>query len=143
MPVSLPVNANSPFLSDVLAALKKRSRALKHRNATPAVDRIIEIIDGNPLERVEIEIGRRPHQTLRVIAWEDRAIWVHASELVPKAGWKFQFTDSGRLVGRAGPRELVGAIEASLSAMYGVTADDLNRLVAVWGPLLAKGPKEI
>jgi len=143
MPAASPAHADSPFLLAVLAALKKRSRALKHGNAIPTIDRIIEITDGEPLERIEIEFRTRKRQSLRILVWEDRAIWVHACEAISKAGWKFQFTDSGRLIGHASERELVAALEASLSAMFEMTADDLDRLTAIWGPLLAHGPRPV
>jgi hypothetical protein len=91
--------ADNPFLTAVLSALKRRSKALKHRNAVPTVERIVEIRDGVTLERIEIVMRVRRRQSLTVLAWDDRSIWIHACEAIKNTGWRFQFTDSGRLSG--------------------------------------------
>jgi hypothetical protein len=43
-----------PFIMDVLDSLKRRSKALKHQNATPVIERLVEIRDGKPEELVEV-----------------------------------------------------------------------------------------
>lgn len=137
----VPLLADSPLLTDLLEALRKRSRAIKHKGAQLTIERVIEEADGEKRERLEIECRLRKRQRVRLLVWDDRALWVHAAEAVPKSGWKFQFTDSGRYVGTADTRMLVSALEATWAAMYEMTSADTGRLATIWAPLLAKGPQ--
>ena len=143
MPPGPPITANSPFLSDVLEALRRRRRALKHQNALPEIERIIEIEEGVAQERLEIRMAPRKRQRLGLIVRQDRTIRVQATESIAKAGWKFEFADQGRLVAQTDGRAFVAALEASLSAMFEMTADQMDRLERVWNPLIAKGPRSL
>lgn len=119
--------------------MKKRSTALKHRNVSPAIQRIIVVHEDVALKRIEISMRPNHRQSLTVMAWADRSIWVHACESIKNAGWLFQFTDSGRLAGTVDEDEIVKAMEASLSAMFGMSAETVGRLSPIRHPLLAKG----
>jgi hypothetical protein len=136
-----PVRADSPFLLDILEGIRRRRKALRSHNANPIVERIIEVRDGNPVERIEIVFHPRTNQTLTVIVWENRSIWVHACEAIKNAGWKFQYTASGRFLAPGGGRDLVPALEASLSRMFEMTRENSVRLSEIWDRLLANGPQ--
>ncbi|WP_288990650.1 hypothetical protein [uncultured Sphingopyxis sp.] len=129
-----------PFILDVLDSLKRRGKALKHRNATPMIERFVEHRDGEAEERVEITFRARKRQTLALTIWCDRWVSIRASESISQAGWKFQYTHSGRFLGAEGSRDLIAAAESSLSAMYDL--DDVSiPLDIIWRPLLANGPR--
>ena len=141
--IDKPDRPGSPFLADLLDSLRRRSKALKHKNSTPEVERFIDTRDGLTEERIEIRFSNRRRQQLTLTVWEDRSMRVSASEAIWQAGWKFQLCSEGRFNGSGGGREIVDALEASLSAMFGMTGNDATRLDAVWGPLLAKGPQPV
>lgn len=133
--------SDCPFLLDVLDSLKRRGKALKHRNATPIIERFIELRDGKTEERVEVTFKVRKRQIVALTVWGDRWISIRAAESIPQAGWKFQYTHSGRFLGTEGGRDLVKATEASLSEMYELTDTTVERLDLIWRPLLANGPQ--
>jgi hypothetical protein len=138
---SKPSRTDTPLIIDLLDSLRRRSKALKHKNASPAIERFVDARDGLTEERVELRFTSRKRQQLTLTLWEDRTVRVIASESVPQAGWKFTYTSEGRLVGSEGGRSIVSALEASLSAMFEMTGEDVARLETIWGPLLAKGPQ--
>lgn len=131
-----------PFISDVLDSLKRRTKALKHRNATPTIERFLELRNGETEERVEVTFKARKRQTLALTVWCDRWVSIRASESIPQAGWKFQYTHSGRFLGVEGGRDLIEATETSLSEMYELTDADVDQLNVIWRPLLANGPQD-
>lgn len=133
--------SDCPFLLDVLDSLKRRGKALKHRNATPIIECVIELRDGKTEERVEVTFKVRKRQIVALTVWGDRWISIRAAESIPQAGWKFQYTHSGRFLGTEGGRDLVKATEASLSEMYELTDTTVERLDLIWRPLLANGPQ--
>jgi len=130
-----------PFILDVLDSLKRRSKALKRQNATPTIERFIELRDGEPEERVEVTLRARKRQILALTIWCDRWISIRASESISQAGWKFQYMYSGRFLGAEGGRDLIAAAESSLSAMYDLGDASVSRLDILWRPLLANGPQ--
>ena len=137
------IRLNSPFLTNLLDSLRRRSKALKHKNARPAIKRFFDSQDGVSKERIEITFDQRPRQRLTIKAWEDRTILIQATESILQAGWKFQHVSSGRFVGTPDGREIVQALEATLSAMYEMTSESTGQMDAIWRPLLAKGPHAI
>jgi hypothetical protein len=141
--IDKPPRAHSQFLSDVLDSLRRRSKALKHQNATPTIERFTDTVEGVTEERVEIIFRQRKRQVLQMSVWEDRSVRVHASEAIWKGGWKFEYSCFGRFVAAGGARDLVRAAEASLSTMFGMTDENVALLDEIWGPLLAKGPTPI
>lgn len=132
--------SDCPFILDVLDSLKRRGKALKHRNATPMIERFVELRDGEAEERVEITFRARKRQTLALTIWCDRWMSIRASESISQAGWKFQYTHSGRFLGAEGGRDLIAAAESSLSAMYDLDDASIGSLDIIWRPLLANGP---
>ena len=141
--IEKPIRSNSLFLAALLNSLKRRSKALKNKNASPKIERFVDTQDGESEERIEITVVQRTRQRLTVIAWEDRAIQVQASESILQAGWKFQFVCSGRFIGAPDGREIVQALEASLSAMFEMTSENVAQLDTIWGSLLATGPRSL
>ncbi|WP_152998805.1 hypothetical protein [Sphingopyxis sp. H115] len=125
----------------MLDSLKRRRKALKHHNATPTIERFIELRDGKTEERVEVTFKVRKRQSVALTVWGDRWISIRAAESISQAGWKFQYTHSGRFLGTEGGRDLVRATEASLSEMYELTDTTVERLDLIWSPLLANGPQ--
>ncbi|NQX95472.1 MAG: hypothetical protein HRT64_11260, partial [Erythrobacter sp.] len=101
----------SDFVEDLLFALKKRSKALKHKNARPEVTRFLEEIDEEQVERVEINFRRLSQQTLILTVWGDRMVHIQAFEPNPDKGWKFQYDLFGRALGETNGKTLVVAIE--------------------------------
>lgn len=135
--------SDCPFILHVLDSVKRRGKALKHKNATPTIERFIEVLDGESEERVEIALRVRKRQVLTLTIWCDRWVQVQASESISQAGWKFQYAHSGRFLGADGGRDLVEAVEASLSEMYEMTDANVGRLDAIWKALLANGPRSL
>ncbi|MEM7779834.1 MAG: hypothetical protein AAF697_05520 [Pseudomonadota bacterium] len=82
-------------------------------------------------------------QRLQVTIWSDRMVEAQACEPGQYKGWKFTYDIYGRVVGDVGGRELVAAIEASLSAMFEITQANTSKLERIWSPLLAQGPKAV
>lgn len=135
--------AESEFVEDVLVALKKRSKALKHKSANPDFNRFLEEIDGEQVERVEVDFDLRSKQRLKLTLWGDRMVEVRAVEPNPDKGWKFDFRYFGRALGEANGRILVAAIEDTLHGMFELTQAKIDRLEKIWSPLLAQGPQSV
>ena len=131
----------SHFLEEVLESLKRRSKALKHRNATPVVDRFLEVDDGRTEERIELRFQPRQRQTLVITLWSDRHLHVLATESISQAGRKFEYQSSGRFIGGNDGRHIVGAIESTLSEMFEMTAEQTPKFSKIWDPILAAGLK--
>lgn len=131
----------SKFLDDVLESFRRRSKALKHRNAKPKLERFLEVHEGQSIERLEVQIDRKPRQILRLTLWSDRQIDVLAAEAIRGAGWRFQYQNAGRFAGGVDGRKVVAAVEASLSAMFEIASEDVPQLEQIWKPLIAKGPR--
>jgi len=69
--------------------------------------------------------------------------WIAASERLPKGGWKFEFSEGGRLLPTVDGRGLVALIEETLSTMFEMEQAEIERIEAIWRPNLAKGPQPI
>ncbi|WP_156407298.1 hypothetical protein [Sphingopyxis sp. Root154] len=128
---------------DVLDSISRRRKALKNQNAAPTIERFVDIRGHTAEERIEITIRQRNRQTLALTLWSDRWVSVRASEAIAKDGWKYRYERSGRFVGTSGGRDLVQAVEASISEMFGMTKNDVDRLDAIWAPKLAGGPQAV
>jgi hypothetical protein len=139
-PLTGPSSASpkSAFLTDTLAALSKRRKALRHKLRHISVERVLERTEGNEWEKLEVSceaLGPR----LRLFVWQDR--WVFVDARTPtKEGWAWEFTTQGRLVGGVEARALVAALEATIEASFLESSAALER---VWTPLLATGPRPV
>ena len=137
------MRADDPFLAGILESLRKRSKALRHKNWRAQVDRVIVVDAGQSTEQLEVSFAKHPHQRFAVTVSTDRRIWLTACEAIRNAGWKFEFHDQGRLTGEVDGRRLVELIEESLARMFGMHAGNTQRLAQIWSGSLAKGPQGI
>ena len=139
----LPTNADAPFLLDLLDALRRRRKALGHKGVKLTVDRVIEEKPNYHVERIDLVLRLGKRQTITMTVRQDRTIWVHACEAAANAGWRFQYTADGRLLGTYAGRDLVAAIEETASSMFGMTGETVGSLSQIWDRLLARGPRPI
>jgi hypothetical protein len=122
------------FCELLLVAFAKRTKALRHM--TPDV-RIRRGAD-NFGEKFEFESVRtRPHTSIRLIAWADRWCWIDARSKFKNSSWRWEFTHEGRPLVPAD--QLVRAVEQSLMAAW--PSGDIEKLEAIWKPILATGPR--
>jgi len=133
----------SEFLAEVLAALKKRRRAIKYTLRNLTAEKIVERGESEDREKLEIECEFRSpqHTALRLFLWGDRWIWVDARSLKKGDGWTWQFNREGRAVGGLTGRRIIEALEASIAASSPVNSDNAKLLQDVWQPILALGPR--
>jgi hypothetical protein len=139
----IPTSADAPFLLNFLDALRRRQKPFRHKGITLTVDRIIEEKPGGRVERIDLTLRFRKRQTLTITIRQDRTVWLHACEAISKAGWLFQYTADGRLLGNYDGRDLIAGIEETASAMFGMTRETAGSLGAIWDKLLARGPRPI
>lgn len=139
----LAMAPRSEFLAEVLAALKKRRRAIKYTLRELTAEKIVERGEGQDREKLEIgcEFRSSQHTALRLFLWGDRWIWVDARSLKKGDGWTWHFTHEGRAVGGLTGRQIVEALEASIAASSPVHNNHTELLEQVWRPILALGPR--
>ena len=126
----------SRFLADILAALAKRRRALRHKTGDIAVEKVLEATSGAEDEKLEISCDVGPAR-LRLFAWADRWIFIDARTATKTGGWEWEFSQQGRLLGGEA-RALIGVFERSIDATAMKSTESLED---VWKPLLASGPR--
>jgi hypothetical protein len=131
----------------VLAAFKKRSKALSRSGSTLECTPVKEIVDGRESERgrTDVTIDYRvdaARVTLRIHAWGDRWVWIDARRS-SKAGWVWEFTAEGRFVASNGAREFVERAEATISASYLPDTEVSAAMRAIWLKCLATGPRRV
>lgn len=132
--------ADTGFLEDLLASLRKRRKALRHQVRDLSIERIVERSEGGDRGKLEIACVASGRARLRLFAWEDRWVWFDA-RCGSKDGWVWQFTRDGRLLAAEPGRGLVEAMERSIAAAFELTPEGLSRLEDIWTPLLARGPR--
>lgn len=133
------------LLENLAFSLRKRHKALKHKVGKLDCERIIELADGQRVEKMELALHplASGHSVcLRVFAWEDRWIWLDA-RAATKRGWAWEWTYEGRLLGEYSGREIVEGIETTLTSILGIESRGTGELTDVWAGLLAQGPKAI
>lgn len=129
----------SAFLVNVLFALAKRRKAIQHQVRTIAVQKVIEGTTDDEQEKIEIELGVAG-QSFRMFLWDDRWVYVDARRPRKNAGWEWEFTRQGRLVGGVNVRMLVEALKRSIDATNTQCGPALDQ---IWTPLLATGPRPV
>ncbi|MBX9884286.1 MAG: hypothetical protein K2X68_04865 [Novosphingobium sp.] len=137
----IPTIADSPFLLNFLDSLRRRQKPFKHKGISLVVDRVIEERSDRRVERLDLVLRFRKRQTITLIIRQDRTIRLHACEAITKAGWFFQYTTDGRLLGIYDGGDLVAGIEKTVSAMFGMSGETVSLLDAIWDKLLARGPQ--
>lgn len=137
----IPTIADSPFLLNFLDALRRRQKPFKHKGISLVVDRVIEERFDRLVERLDLVLRFRKRQTITLTIRQDRTIRLHACEAITKAGWLFQYTTDGRLLGIYDGGDLVAGIEKTVSAMFGMSGETVSLLGTIWDKLLARGPQ--
>lgn len=136
------MTAQTTFIAEVREALRKRGKAIKHRNPKVMIERVIERIDEGDREVLEIECPYHGTTTrLRLHIREDRWVRIDARRS-SKAGWVWEFSDEGRLLGDHSARDLVALFEDSLPAGNWDERAPAE-LGKIWKPVLATGPKAV
>lgn len=131
---------------DLLEALRRRSRALRHKFHIAEWERVaIEQGSGEAAseERVDVFLQRLRSANslqLRLSFWPDRWTWVDARERA-KTGWGREWSFEGRLSGKHSGRDLVEALEKTSSIFATSTIVEQAHLDEIWEPLLLVGPK--
>ena len=141
LPLIDPLSAppKSAFLAEVVSALAKRRKAIRHKVRNIAVEKLVERSNGYEGEKIEVELSVAG-QTFRLQIWEDRWAFVDARRPDKRAGWAWEFTRQGRLVGAVDARAVVELLERSIEA---ATLQSSAALESVWTPLLATGPRSV
>ena len=121
--------------------MRRRRRAIRYRVPSLTAEKVVERTSTTDREKLEItcEIGAR-RARLRIFIWEDRWIWVDARRPSKVAGWSWQFTREGRVVGGLDGRRLVQVLEASVDAASSSDEDAARALDEVWQSIFAIGP---
>ncbi len=135
-----PIPWESAFLAGIAAAWAKRRKAIGHQARIAGAERFGPSNDDSD-ERFVLAFAKGAHQHVTVTIRATRRVQVVAAERVPNDGWAWTFSDAGRL-SADGPA-LIAAIEQTLSACYGMTAERTAEFTAIWRPLLAKGPRAV
>ncbi|MCB1475137.1 MAG: hypothetical protein H6883_15015 [Rhodobiaceae bacterium] len=75
-------------------------------------------------------------------AWPDRWIWVDARESRKNAGWLWEWTFEGRLVGHLGARDLIEMFERTVFQVVDAQGrPNVDEVAGIWKHCLATGPK--
>lgn len=136
------MTAQTTFIAEVQEVLRKRGKPIRYRKSDISIERVIERTDGEEREKLEIECPFHGMTTqLKVHLWYDRWIRIYAGRS-SKAGWVWQYTTEGRLLGDRSARDFVRLFENSLAA-GNWDEQAPARLETLWKPVLATGPKAI
>jgi hypothetical protein len=136
------MTAQTTFVAQLQEALRKRGKPIRYRKSDISIEPVIERTNGEEREKLEIECPFHGTTTrLCVHVWDDRWIWIDARRS-SKAGWVWQYSTEGRLVGSHSARDFVALFEESLSAGHW-DEQAPARLENVWKPALATGPKAV
>lgn len=139
----IPTIADATFLQGFLDALRRRQKSFKHKGISLIADRVIEEKPEGRVERIDLIMRFRKRQTITITIRQDRTVRIHACEKITKAGWLFQYSADGRLLGIYDGRDLIAGIEETAAAMFGMSGETVDLLGAIWDKLLARGPQPI
>jgi hypothetical protein len=131
-----------PFLEDLAFAFRKRRKALAHKTRLAEHAKVYELVDGEKMERLEIELVEYEKITLRLHAWPDRLIWLDARRSA-KRGWAWVWHYDGRLLGRSSPSKVIEALEVSRALLHDMNASRTQFLAEPWARLIARGPRPV
>lgn len=137
------VQPSSALLVSVLAALRRRHKALKDRVRELRVERIVDHSEDSQVEKLEIECVASGRTKMRLFVWEDRWVWADFRRISKRDGWLWAFTVEGRIFGVDPARQLLEALENSIGEAFEMTTGELDRFERIWAPLLAQGPRGV
>ena len=132
----------SEFLESLAAAFRRRRKAISHGSQQASCAKVYESTARQKLERLEIHIQMRTRGKFRLHAWPDRMVWLDARKSA-KAGWAWEWTLDGRLLGQADIGLIIGAVEKSLELFYEIDGPQVHKFAPVWIRLVAQGPKKV
>lgn len=140
--VILPTCENE-FLNSVLFSLKKRQKAIKYKVSSITCEKIVEIDEGERFEKLEIDVQLLTSRcSFRIFAWDDRWVWIDARR-GSKNGWKWEWSDEGRLLGSFTGRDVVDALEFTQATFFEMDSSRIGRFSEIWDAMLAKGLKPV
>jgi hypothetical protein len=128
------------FLDAIAEALKRRSKALKHKLKSIRVERTAAGIEQE--EKLEIVCAHWEHGVRTTLqAWPGHFVMIDARKFQWNKGWLWQFRRAGRLVGhREGPA-IIRLLEQTLPLASGMNPENVERYHRLWDPILANGPR--
>jgi len=137
-------NSEKELIASVIASLKKRHKALKHKVKSVTCDKLLEVNDDARREKLEVSL-QGYSDNLRAHVWEDGWIWVdfRARAVGSSGGWRWEWSYDGRLLPVHDGRVLVEALERTLGAAAALDGNAMSVFDAIWQPLLARGPKTV
>jgi hypothetical protein len=129
------------FIEEVIHALKKRSKSIKHSGGVLQIEKVKEIENGveSSVGRMDITIQLRKAQ-MRLIVWGDRWVWLDARQK-SKSGWVWEATSQGRLLGEHPAKLLVTKIQETISAAQSFNPGVPSQIEQIWKVHLAVGPR--
>ena len=137
-------NSSNPFLTELLDSLRKRSKSLKHQMSSLSCERVFREHDENQFEVIEIEItpgfssSKRFPCSFKV--WEDRWIFISLSEWKNNT-WDWNWQEEGTIFPFISGRELVSAIELTVSSSFEMNSSNTNLFSELWRPYLIRKPE--
>ncbi len=134
-------NFESLFLTEIVNALQKRSKSIKHGVSKFSCERVRENIDGNSQEIVELSFDRIGPYSPRISVkiWDDRWLWIDVRQS-SETGWVFEWQHEGR-VGDTDPKAVSIAILETVKGHYAQDLDAaLDELDSLWPKIAKSGP---
>lgn len=136
------------FLEEVAESLRKRRKAISHQASRIDGQKAYETVGSAKEEKFEIYLDKtssRKGPRLKVSVWADRWILVDAREPSGKGvkGWLWEWTADGRLIGGLSGKEIVRALEESISALYAMDKGRVQKFDEIWRHILTRGPVEV
>ncbi len=134
-------NFESKFLSEIVTALRKKSKSLKHSVSTYSCERIRERTEGVESEKLEMsfELWDTPPIWIAFNCRDDRWMWLDIRQSA-NSGWKFEWQHEGR-IGVTEPTAVANLLLRSVQFPYGENItpalrflDEQWKSVAITGP---------
>ncbi|GAA5446112.1 hypothetical protein Misp06_04321 [Microbulbifer sp. NBRC 101763] len=137
----IPESENE-FLSDILGAIRKRSKSLKYNCWNISVEKVFEHFKEGRLEKVEIRI--QPSDTnaeLKVDVWEDRLIHLICWERTKPQKWDWEY--DGKFLPIYEGKDFVLALEETRAKFFQMSESKVKEFENSWAHLLANGLKSV
>lgn len=126
------------FLNDVVLSIKRRRKALKHKNVSVVCERLVEDDGGKIREKIELEFLKIRGVSIRIFLWSDRLIWID-SRAHCRNGWIWDWSCEGRVLGSLSGREIVKSVEDMLDLSSTMSTENLGNFAKIWEGKLARG----
>jgi hypothetical protein len=133
------------LLRELAQAMRKRSKALKHKVPDLKIDRVIYSDDGSEKEMMWVSCdcgwgdGKLP---VAVEIYDDR--WLCISlKLWRKPSWVWQWNIQGRLLHNCSARQFVEKLEETIAVSFIVEKYSTDLFDSIWKKVCARGPELI